>query len=146
MPQEFAERFRPEGEETPEARAKREQEAKAWRETNVWAPNQLRHSAATEFRKKAGAEASRVALGHAHLSTTEIYAEKDLDAAIRLARGWIILAHLPVDDGGRALDIMSSACVPNFFQKSGAGRTGSSCTLPPTPLHFSGFIQDRGKL
>lgn len=45
-----------------------------------WHPNQLRHSAATELRKHAGIEAARLALGHADAGTTEIYAERDLDA------------------------------------------------------------------
>lgn len=43
-----------------------------------WTPGQLRHSAATEVRGKFGAEAAQLVLGHQNLSTTEIYAEKDM--------------------------------------------------------------------
>ena len=46
-----------------------------------WTPNQLRHTAATRIRKEFGAEAARVILGHARLSTTEIYAEQDFARA-----------------------------------------------------------------
>ena len=42
-----------------------------------WSPGQLRHSAGTEIRRKYGAEAARLVLGHRNLSTTEIYAEKN---------------------------------------------------------------------
>jgi integrase len=38
----------------------------------VWNPGQLRHTAATEIRRKFGAEASQVVLGHAQLATSEI--------------------------------------------------------------------------
>jgi integrase len=44
-----------------------------------WTPGRLRHNAATRIRHKYGAEAARLVLGHRHLSTTEIYAERDLD-------------------------------------------------------------------
>ena len=47
-----------------------------------WHPHQLRHNAATLTRKVHGLDASRALLGHATMSTTEIYAEKD-DAAAR---------------------------------------------------------------
>lgn len=43
----------------------------------VWSPGQLRHNAGTFIRAKYGAEAAKLVLGHRHLSTTEIYAEKD---------------------------------------------------------------------
>jgi len=46
-----------------------------------WSPNQLRHNFATMARKAAGIEASRVLLGHSSAVTSEIYAERDLDAA-----------------------------------------------------------------
>ncbi|MFM9068358.1 MAG: tyrosine-type recombinase/integrase [Planctomycetota bacterium] len=45
-----------------------------------WAPNRLRHSAATNFRAVAGIEAASAALGHSELVTTQIYAERDLRA------------------------------------------------------------------
>jgi integrase len=67
---------------TPEQRA----ELKAWQSEHRWHPNQLRHSAATAIRRKYGAEAAQCVLGHAQLSTTEIYAEKSLEAARQIAR------------------------------------------------------------
>ena len=51
-----------------------------------WYPLQLRHSRATEVRKGFGIEAAQVSLGHAHANVTEIYAEKNLDLAIHVAR------------------------------------------------------------
>jgi len=50
-----------------------------------WFPNQLRHSRATELRKKYGVEGSRVSLGHAKVESTQIYAEKDVALAIQIA-------------------------------------------------------------
>jgi integrase len=46
-----------------------------------WAPNQLRHSAASEVRKRYGLEASQVVLGHSELGVTQVYAERDLAKA-----------------------------------------------------------------
>jgi integrase len=51
-----------------------------------WHPHQLRHSRGTEIKKRFGAEASRVSLGHSTLSATEIYAERDHDLARKVAR------------------------------------------------------------
>jgi integrase len=42
-----------------------------------WSPNQLRHSKATEVRRRFGLEAAQVTLGHAHARITEVYAERD---------------------------------------------------------------------
>jgi len=42
-----------------------------------WAPNQLRHAAGTDVRRRYGLEAAQVVLGHAKANTTEIYAERD---------------------------------------------------------------------
>ena len=42
-----------------------------------WHPNQLRHSFATTVRATEGPEAAQVLLGHSHINTTEIYAEKN---------------------------------------------------------------------
>jgi integrase len=42
-----------------------------------WSPGRLRHSAGTDVRRKYGAEAAQLVLGHRNLSTTEIYAEKN---------------------------------------------------------------------
>ena len=51
-----------------------------------WTPNQLRHSAGTEVRNKYGLEHAQRVLGHAHASTTEIYAELDFEKAAQVAR------------------------------------------------------------
>jgi hypothetical protein len=56
-------------------------ELDSWRKTRRWHPNQLRHAMATLIRRRYGAEAAQSVLGHAELSTTEIYAEKSLEAA-----------------------------------------------------------------
>jgi integrase len=50
-----------------------------------WSPNQLRHLAATRIRSKYGTEAAQTVLGHSSLSTTEIYAERDLNLAQKVA-------------------------------------------------------------
>ena len=50
-----------------------------------WHPHQLRHSHATEVRRQFGLEAAQVALGHAQAAVTEIYAERDLALAVRVA-------------------------------------------------------------
>jgi integrase len=46
-----------------------------------WSPNQLRHSAATEIRRKFGLEAAQTVLGHAKADVTQIYAERDYTLA-----------------------------------------------------------------
>lgn len=48
---------------------------------SVWHPNQLRHSRLTEIRKTYGLEASRVCGGHREISTTQHYAQQDLELA-----------------------------------------------------------------
>ena len=49
-----------------------------------WTPGQLRHNAATEIRHTYGIEAARLILGHQSVSTTEIYAEKNLREAMKI--------------------------------------------------------------
>lgn len=51
-----------------------------------WSPNQLRHRAATTIRAEASLEAARIILGHSSASVTEIYAERDVAAAMDTAR------------------------------------------------------------
>jgi len=51
-----------------------------------WSPNQLRHTAATDIRRQFGLEAAQHVLGHATTNMTEIYAEKNLETAARVAR------------------------------------------------------------
>lgn len=58
--------------------------AAEWRAENCWTPNQLRHRAATDIRKRYGLEAAQVILGHTTADTTELYAERDEDLAARI--------------------------------------------------------------
>jgi integrase len=58
-----------------------DEELKAWRKSHRWSPNQLRHTAATEFRRKYGLEAAQVLLGHSTADVTQVYAERDLNKA-----------------------------------------------------------------
>jgi len=51
-----------------------------------WCPLRLRHSRATEVRKKYGIEGAQVTLGHARADVTQVYAERNLDFAIRVAK------------------------------------------------------------
>jgi integrase len=46
-----------------------------------WAPNQLRHNAATQLRREFGLEVARAVLGHSSIVTTLVYAEEDQTAA-----------------------------------------------------------------
>ena len=48
-----------------------------------WAPNQLRHTRATELRTH-GLDVTKTILGHNKVETTQIYAEKDITAAMEL--------------------------------------------------------------
>jgi len=65
---------------TPEQR----KELADWRRQHRWHPHQLRHTAATRLRKEFGLEAAQVILGHKSLAITEIYAEKNVQAAQRI--------------------------------------------------------------
>jgi integrase len=56
-------------------------ELKAWRKEYRWAPNRLRHSAATSIREGFGLEAAQTVLGHASADVTQIYAERDIERA-----------------------------------------------------------------
>ncbi len=51
-----------------------------------WSPNQLRHSAATKIRSQFGLEAAQVTLGHTRADVTQVYAERDMQKAIEVAR------------------------------------------------------------
>jgi integrase len=50
-----------------------------------WHPLQLRHTRATEIRKRFGIEAAQVSLGHARADVTQIYAERNLSLAMDIA-------------------------------------------------------------
>ena len=62
--------------------------AEKWIEKNgirgAWAPNQLRHSAATRIRELYGIEAASTVLGHSDVRVTEIYAERDFRQAAEI--------------------------------------------------------------
>lgn len=51
-----------------------------------WYPLQLRHSRATEVRKTYGLEGAQVALGHANAAVSEVYAERNFELAVTIAR------------------------------------------------------------
>ena len=51
-----------------------------------WSPNQLRHTAATEVRKKFGLEAAQVICGHQSADVTQVYAERDAELAMKVAK------------------------------------------------------------
>ena len=57
-----------------------------WRKQHHWAPNQLRHSRATEIRKDQGLEAAQVTLGHSSAQITQVYAERDHRLAAEVAK------------------------------------------------------------
>lgn len=48
-------------------------------------PALLRQAAATEIRRRVGLEAAHIILGHANADVTQVYAERDLAAASRIA-------------------------------------------------------------
>jgi integrase len=58
-------------------------EVRAWRRAHRWRPNQLRHCRATELRRY-GLDVTKTILGHTKVETTQLYAEKDLAAAMEL--------------------------------------------------------------
>jgi integrase len=64
--------------------AKRRAARAAWRAEHVWSPGQLRHNAATSLRKQFGLEAAQVILGHRTLTVTQVYAEKNVEAAMKV--------------------------------------------------------------
>jgi integrase len=47
----------------------------------IWYPHQIRHSAATEFRRRYGLEVTQALLGHRELGVTQVYAEVDRQRA-----------------------------------------------------------------
>ena len=57
-----------------------------WRKAHRFAPNRIRHTYGTAVRKEYGLEAVAAVLGHAKMSTSEIYAEQDMTLATKVAR------------------------------------------------------------
>lgn len=51
-----------------------------------WHPHQLRHTHATEVRRRFGLEAAQVALGHSSADVTQVYAERNLGLAVQVAQ------------------------------------------------------------
>ena len=51
-----------------------------------WSANRLRHSAATDIRRRFGLEAAQVILGHAKADVTQVYAEANMEKAAEVAR------------------------------------------------------------
>lgn len=70
----------------PEEIENNPEDRKAWRKECFWGPNRLRHSAATEIRKVYGLEGAQIALGHSKANVTELYAERDLERGIQIAK------------------------------------------------------------
>jgi integrase len=50
-----------------------------------WSPNRLRHAGATRIREQASLDAAQIILGHSNVQTTQIYAERNLSAALKIA-------------------------------------------------------------
>ncbi|HMO84825.1 MAG TPA: site-specific integrase [Lacipirellulaceae bacterium] len=61
-------------------------ELQRWQSARRWAPNQLRHAAATQVRREFGLEAAQVVLGHSTAEITQVYAERDLAKGADVAR------------------------------------------------------------
>lgn len=51
-----------------------------------WSPNRLRHLRAGEIKERLGIEVAGAVLGHRHLKTTEVYADRRLKQSIEAAR------------------------------------------------------------
>jgi integrase len=51
-----------------------------------WSPNRLRHTSAAEMRRRFGLEAAQVICGHESAEVTQVYAERDLELAKKVAR------------------------------------------------------------
>jgi integrase len=56
-----------------------------WRSDHHWHVHQLRHNYATTVRKLFGIEAAQVMLGHRNVIVTELYAQKNVEAARKIA-------------------------------------------------------------
>ena len=59
---------------------------KAWQSDHRWHPNQLRHNFGTNVRKSDGLEAASTMLGHSEIGVTQVYAERDKEKMIEIAR------------------------------------------------------------
>ena len=68
----------------PPAKELNEDERKTWQKKHRWSPNQVRHTAATEIRRRFGLEAAQVVLGHSRADVTQVYAERDGSLAAKI--------------------------------------------------------------
>ena len=70
-----------------EARLTKEErrQIKAWRKAHHWHPHQLRHSYGTYVRREDNLESAQILLGHSRADVTQIYAERDIERAKRVA-------------------------------------------------------------
>lgn len=57
-----------------------------WQSEHRWSPNQLRHTMGTKTREQFGIEAVAAALGHSKTDTSEIYAQRNLQLAVEVAK------------------------------------------------------------
>lgn len=79
--------LRPDGRSWDTQAYRREiRKAAALAEVKAWKPNQLRHSAATRVAESFGAEDVQHMLGHANLRQQEVYVERSVKKALRLAK------------------------------------------------------------
>jgi integrase len=51
-----------------------------------WCPLQIRHTRATEVRRRYGLDGAQSALGHKNADVTQVYAERNLELAVRIAK------------------------------------------------------------
>ena len=65
--------------------AKEKAEVKAWYRQHHWHPHQLRHNYGTFVRQKDNLESAQILLGHSKADVTQIYAERDMERAKRVA-------------------------------------------------------------
>jgi integrase len=65
---------------------KQNERLREWRKAHRWHPHQLRHTYATEVRKRYGLEAAQILLGHSSAVITDaVYAERDMTKAMEIA-------------------------------------------------------------
>jgi integrase len=57
-----------------------------WRKVHCWHPNQLRHTKATEVRRRFGLDGAQVIMGHAKADVTQVYAERSSALAVEIAK------------------------------------------------------------
>ncbi len=77
---------RPAQELSAEENAEQKRLRKEHREHCCWPPHQLRHNYATMIRKRFGVEEASNMLDHSSVKMTEVYAERDQEQALEIAR------------------------------------------------------------